>query len=63
MYKNNNVILFLQLETLGGEFITVIKDPSTRKTKIVSKTGESKLIALNIKTKIGLVHVINTVLT
>jgi len=50
------------LETLGGEFVTISKDPNTNKLRIFSLAGEANVKVSNIKTKFGLVHVIDTVL-
>merc|ERR1711971_58255 len=47
------------LETLGGEFVTVSKDPETNKVRIFSLSGQSDVKVSNIKTKFGLVHVID----
>merc|ERR1712156_908332 len=52
-----------QLVTLGGEFITISKNPRTNKVKVFSNSGKSKVKVANIKTKFGLVHVIDKVLT
>jgi len=51
------------LETLGGEFLTVSKDPETNKVRIFSLSGQANVKVSNIKTKFGLVHAIDTVLT
>ena len=53
----------LQLETLGGEFVTVVRDAETSKVRIFSLSGASSLKVPNIQTKFGLVHIIDTVLT
>ena len=60
---NINLYYFLQLQTLGGDFITIAKDPETNKLRIFSLSGASNVKVSNIKTKFGLVHVIDTVLT
>ena len=65
IYTKTNIKLyyFLQLQTLGGDFITIVKDPETNKLRIFSLSGASNVKVSNIKTKFGLVHVIDTILT
>ena len=60
-YKSNRCTF--QIETLGGEFVTIEKNPDTNKVKILSQSGKSNIIVANIETKYGLVHVIDRVLT
>jgi len=50
------------LLTLGGEYVTLYKDQKNR-VRLYSLNGESKLKVSNVKTKWGLVHVIDAVLT
>ena len=52
-----------QIETLGGEFVTIEKNPDTNKVKILSQSGKSNIIVANVETKYGLVHVIDKLLT
>ena len=59
----NRYIFFLQIETLGGEFITLAKNPDTNKVKIFSQSGQSNIKVSNVKTKFGLVNIIDTILT
>jgi len=47
------------VETLGGEFITIDRNAETNKITIIHEAGESKVKISNIKTKFGLVHVID----
>ena len=54
---------FFQLETLGGEFVTISKNPETNKVRVFSLSGEANVKVANIKTKFGLVHVVDTVFT
>ena len=54
---------FFQIQTLGGEFITIAKNPDTNKVKIFSQSGQSNIKVSNVKTKFGLVNIIDTVLT
>jgi hypothetical protein len=51
------------IQTLGGEFITLAKNPDTNKVKIFSQSGQSNIKVSNVKTKFGLVNVIDTILT
>merc|ERR1712194_240178 len=51
------------LETLGGEFVTISKNPETNKVRVFSLSGGANVKVANIKTKFGVVHVIDTVLT
>ena len=53
---------FFQIQTLGGEFITLAKNPDTNKVKIFSQAGQSSIKVANVKTKFGLVNVIDTIL-
>ena len=53
---------FFQLETLGGELVTISKNPDTNKVRVFSLAGEANVKVSNIKTKFGLVHVVDTVL-
>merc|ERR1711971_643618 len=46
------------IQTLGGEFITLAKNPDTNKVKIFSQSGQSSIKVSNVKTKFGLVNVI-----
>mgnify|MGYP001313282818 CR=1 FL=1 len=55
-------LFFFQLETLGGEFVTISKNPDTNKVRVFSLAGEANVKVSNIKTKFGLVHVVDTVL-
>jgi len=50
------------LETLGGELVTISKNPDTNKVRVFSLAGEANVKVSNIKTKFGLVHVVDTVL-
>ena len=49
--------------SLGGEFVTIVKDPETNKMKVFSQSGVSNVKVSNVRTEFGLVHVIDTVLT
>ena len=55
--------LFFQIQTLGGEFITLVKNADTNKVKIFSQSGQSNIKVSNVKTKFGLVNIIDTILT
>ena len=57
------ISFFFQLETLGGEFVTISKNPETNKVRVFSLSGEANVKVANIKTKFGLVHVVDTVFT
>ena len=59
----NRYIFFFQIQTLGGEFITIAKNPDTNKVKIFSQSGQSNIKVSNVKTKFGLVNIIDTILT
>ena len=56
-------MFLFQVETIGGEFITIDRNPDTNKVKIISNSGEAKVRNANIETKYGLVHVIDKLLT
>ena len=59
----NSLFFSFQLQTLGGEFVTIVKDPETNKMKVFSQSGVSNVKVSNVRTEFGLVHVIDTVLT
>ena len=59
----NRYIFFFQIQTLGGEFITLFKNADTNKVKIFSQSGQSSIKVSNVKTKFGLVDVIDSILT
>ena len=48
-----------QVQTLGGDMITLERNPDTNKVKIFHEAGESKVKIPNIETQFGLVHVID----
>ena len=47
------------MQTLGGEYITIFRNPDTNKVKIIHEAGESNVKIANVDTKYGLVHVID----
>ena len=55
---DNDFILF-QVQTLGGDLITINRNSDTNKVKIIHTAGESKVKIPNIETKFGLVYVID----
>ena len=57
--KLANDFLLFQVQTLGGDFITINRNSDTNKVKIIHAAGESKVKIANIETKFGLVYVID----
>ena len=55
--------LFFQIQTLGGKYIYLAKNADTNKVKIFSQSGQSNIKVSSVKTKFGLVHLIDTILT
>ena len=57
--KSKKYFLLFQVQTLGGDLITINRNSDTNKVKIIHAAGESKVKIANIETKFGLVYVID----
>ena len=57
-WQKKHFLLF-QVQTLGGDLITINRNSDTNKVKIIHAAGESKVKIANIETKFGLVYVID----
>ena len=55
--------IYFQVETIGGEILTLYRDPVINKVKIYHSDGVSNIKVANVATKYGLVHSIDKLIS